>query len=279
MAITTRDQLINAMCNNSSRIIIDKASLANTVAGQFHSLWRATGQPGQGAIPGAAAVCTHALTGAMQFAQQTNPAKSYLAILEGLCSNAGSTLEIHDRLMHMGGLNGTLATAQTANVDVHANIASDNLAERIGDANYSDIQWWLEWYTDTGGTAVNATVNVTYNDGTSGNLTAVSLAATRRASFMLPLNGLIPAADSGKYIRDVNTVLLSATTGTAGSFGVTATRYRAALYKPLANARFTADWASLGIPLIANSSCLMVIQVAGSTTTGTVRATGKIAHG
>ena len=279
MAITTRDQLINAMCNNSSRIIIDKASLSNTVAGQFHSLWRATGQPGQGAIPGAAARCTHALVGSLQFAQQTDPAKSYLSILEGLCSNVGTTLEIHDRLMHMGGLSGTVTTAQTANVDVYANLASDNLTERIGDANFSDIQWWLEWYTDTGGTAVTATVNVIYNDGTSGNLTAISLAATRRASLMIPLNGLIPAAQSGLYIRDVNTVQLSATTGSAGSFGVTATRYRAALYKPIANARFTADWASLGIPLIANSSCLMAIQVAGTTTTGTVRATGKIAHG
>lgn len=279
MTITTRDQLINAMCNNSSRLVIDKASLSNAAAGQFHSLWRATGQPGQGAIPGAAARCTNALTGSLQFTQQTSPATSYLAIMEGLCSNSASTLEIHDRLMHMGGLNGTLATAQTADVDVHANIASDNLTARIGDSNYSDITWWLEWYTDTGGTAVTATVNVTYNDGSSGNLTGISLAATRRASFMQPLNGFIPAAQSGLYIRDVNTVTLSATTGTAGSFGVTATRYRAALYKPLANARFTADWAGLGLPEIPNSSCLMLIQLAGATSTGTVRTTGKIIHG
>ena len=279
MAITTRDQLIDAMCNNSSRIIIDKASISNAAAGQFHSLWRATGQPGQAAIPGAAARCTNALTGALQFAQQTDPAKSYLAILEGLCSNNATTMEIHDRLMHMGGLVGNVATAQTANVDLDANLASDNLADRIGDANYSDVTWWLEWYMDTGSTAVTATVNVTYNDGSSGNLTASSLAATRRASLMIPLNGLIPSADSGKYIRDVNTVTLSATTGTAGSFGVTATRYRAALYQPVANARFTADWASLGIPTIPNSSCLMVIQIAGTTSTGTVRATGKIVHG
>ena len=69
------------------------------------------------------------------------------------------------------------------------------------------------------------------------------------------------------------------TTGTAGSFGVTATRYRAALYKPLANARFTADWAGLGLPEIPNSSCLMLIQLAGATSTGTVRTTGKIIHG
>lgn len=279
MAITTRDQLINAMCNNSSRIVIDKASISNAAAGQFHSLWRATGQPGQGAIPGAAAVCSNALLGSLQFTQQTDPATSYLAIMEGLCSNNASTLEVHDRLMHMGGLNGTLATAQTVGIDISANLATRNLDARKGGSDYGDIQWWLEWYTDTGSTAVTATVNVTYNDASTGNLTGVALAATRRASQMIPLNGLIPAASAGKYIRGVNTVTLSATTGTAGSFGVTATRYRAALYKPIANARFTADWASLGIPEIPNASCLMCVQVAGTTSTGIVRATGKIIHG
>lgn len=279
MTISTRDQLIDAMANNSSRIIIDKSSISNAAAGQFHSLFRATGQPGQGAIPTTAATCDNTLLGALQFTQQTSPATSYLGIVESLCGNAGTTLEIHDRLMHMGGLSGTVATAQTANLDLNANLASDNLDARKGDANFSDVQWWLEWYTDTGATAVTATVNVTFNDGTSNNLTGISLAATRRASFMQPLNSFIQAADSGKYIRDVNTVTLSATTGTAGNFGVTATRYRAAVYQPVANARFTADWAGLGLPEIPNESCLFPIQVAGTTTTGAVRATGKIIHG
>jgi len=279
VTITTLDRLIDAMGNNATRLILDKASIGNAVAGQFHSLWRATGQPGQAAIPTTAAVCAHGLLGSFSFAQQTAPATSYLGILEALCANAGTTLEIHDRLMHMGGLNGTLATAQTANLDVHTNIASNNLAARIGDSNYSDIQWWLEWYTDTGATVVTATVNVTYDDGTSGNLTAVSLAATRRASFMQPLNGLIPAAAAGKFIRAVNTVTLSATTGAAGNFGVTATRYRAAIYQPIANARFTGTWTDLGLPEIANESCLFPIQIAGTTSTGIVRAAGKILHG
>ena len=279
MTISTRDQLIDAMANNSSRIIIDKASISNAAAGQFHSLFRATGQPGQGAIPTTAVTCDNTLLGALQFTQQTSPATSYLGIVESLCGNAGTTLEIHDRLMHMGGLSGTVATAQTANLDLNANLASDNLDARKGDANFSDVQWWLEWYTDTGATAVTATVNVTFNDGTSNNLTGISLAATRRSSFMQPLNSFIQAADSGKYIRDVNTVTLSATTGTAGNFGVTATRYRAAAYQPVANARFTADWAGLGLPEIPNESCLFPIQVAGTTTTGAVRATGKIIHG
>ena len=279
MAITTRDQLIDAMANNSSRIIIDKASIASQTANSFSSLWRATGQPGQGAIPAAAAVCTNALTGAIEFTQQTAPATSYLGILENMCSNSGSTLEIHDRLMHMGGLNGTLATAQTVNLDLSANLGTSNLAHRIGDSNYSDVQWWLEWYTATGATAVTATVAVTYNDGTTGNLTAVSLAATRPASHMVPLNSLIPAAASGKYIRDVDTVTLSATTGTAGSFGVTATRYRAANYAPVLNARFTANWADLGLPEIPNSSCLFGVLATATPSTGAVRASGKIIHG
>jgi hypothetical protein len=279
MAIETRDQLINAMANNSSRIVIDKASIANAVAGQFHSLWRATGQPGQAAIPTTAAVPDDDTLGAIKFTQQTAPATSYLGILEALCANIGTTLEVHDRLMAMGGLVGNVATAQTVGIDLDDNLATANLDARKGDANYSDVQWWLEWYTDTGSTAATATVNVTYNDDTTGNLTGISLAATRRASFMQPLNILIPAAAAGKYIRGVNSVTLSVTTGTAGNFGVTATRYRAAIYQPVANARFTADWAGLGLPEIANDSALFCIQVAGTTSTGIVRATGKIIHG
>lgn len=279
MTISTRDQLIDALGNNSSRFIIDKASIANATAGAIHSLWRATGQPGQGAIPGAAAVCDHTLVGAMGFTQQTAPATSYAAYANCMCSNSAVTIEVHDRLMHMGGLVGNVATAQTVNLDISANLATANLTNRIGDANYSDIQWWLEWYTDTGSTAVTATVNVTYNDGSSGNLTAISLAATRRASLMIPLNGLIPSADSGKYIRDINTVTLSATTGTAGSFGATATRPRMIMPLPLANKQEIFEWAQLSLAEIFNSSCLFPIQVASTTNTGTVRGGGKIAHG
>lgn len=276
--ITNRDQLIDALANNSSRIVIDKASIANAAAGQYHSLWRTTGQPGQGAIPTAAANCSQSTTGCLTFSQQTAPANSYLAYLEATSSNSAMTLEVHDRLMHMGGLNGMLTSAQTVGMDLNGATA-DNMVERIGDANYSDIQWWLEWYTDTGTTAVTATVNVTYNDGTTGNLSGVSLAATRRASFMQPLNGLIPAAAAGKFIRAVNTVALPASTGTAGNFGVTATRLRGTLFMPIANAKFSADWASLPINTIPNSACPFIAMLSSTITTGTLRGGGKIAHG
>ena len=279
MTITTRDKLIDALGNNSSHFIINKASLSNAAAGQYHSLWRATGQPGQGAIPGAAAACTNALTGAMDFTQQTSPATSYGGWADATCSNAAVTIEIHDRLAHMGGLSGTSVAAQTVGIDMNTLSGSNNIAARMGDANYSDIQWWLEWYTDTGGTAVTATVNVTYSDGSTGNLTGVSLAATRRASFMQPLNSYIPAAQSGLYIRGVNTVTLSATTGTAGSFGVTATRPRMTMPLNIANKTEYFTWADLGFPEIFNTSCLFPIELASTTSTGTVRGGGKICHG
>lgn len=279
MAITTRDQLINSLANNSSRLVVDKANISNTAVGQFHSLWRATGQPGQGAIPTAAAVCAHGLLGSFSFTQQTAPATSYLAYFEAVCSASSVTIEIHDRLMHMGGLVGNVTTAQTVDLDISANLATSNLDARKGAADYSDVQWWLEWYTDTGATVVTATINVTYHDGTSGNLTGVSLAATRRASFLQPLNGLIPAADSGKFIRGVNTVTLSATTGTAGNFGVTATRPRVSVACPVLNIKWGADWAQLPISETPNDSCLFALMIAGSTGSGSVRGGGKIAHG
>lgn len=279
MAITTRDQLIDSLGNNTSRFILDKASIASQGANTYVSLWRATGQPGQGAIPAAAAACDHTTVGGMGFTQQTLPATSYIAYMNAATSNAAMTVEIHDRLAHMGGLNGTLATAQTVNLNLNTLAGTANISNRIGDANWSDVQWWLEWYTATGGTAVTATVNVTYNNGTTGNLTGLSLAATRPASFAAPLNSLIPAAQSGLYIRGVNTVTLSATTGTAGSFGVTATRPRAMQACPIANMAFASDWALLGFPEVKNSACLFPIVLTSTTSSGTVRGGGKIIHG
>ena len=273
------DNLVKALGNNSSRIVLDKASIASQTANSYCSLWRATGQPGQGAIPTVVATCNNTTVGTIGFNQQMSPSTSYGAYLEIATGNAAMTMELHDRLANMGGLNGTLTTAQSVNLDLNTLLATDNIGTRKGDANYSDIQWWLEWYTATGGTAVTATIVVTYNDGTTGNLSVLSLAATRPASHMIPLNSLIPSAQSGKFIRGIVSVTLSATTGTAGNFGVTVTRPRMTLSSPIANFKFIADWAQLGLPEIYNSSAIFPIVLTSTTSTGTVRGGGKIAHG
>ena len=273
------DNLVKALGNNSSRIVLDKVSIASQTANSFCSLWRATGQPGQGAIPTVVATCNNTTVGTIGFNQQTSPITSYGAYLEIATGNAAMTMELHDRLASMGGLNGTLTTAQSVNLDLNTLLATDNINVRKGDANYSDVQWWLEWYTATGATAVTATIAVTYNDGTTGNLSALSLASSRPASHMIPLNSLIPSAQSGKFIRGIVSVTLSATSGTAGNFGVTATRPRMTLSAPIANHKFIADWAQLGLPEIYNSSAIFPIVLTSTTSTGTVRGGGKIAHG
>ena len=273
------DNLVKALGNNSSRIVLDKASIASQTANSFCSLWRATGQPGQGAIPTVVATCNNTTVGTIGFNQQTSPITSYGAYLEIATGNAAMTMELHDRLASMGGLNGTLTTAQSVNLDLSTLLSTVNINVRKGDANYSDVQWWLEWYTATGGTAVTATIAVTYNDGTTGNLSALSLASSRPASHMISINSLIPSAQSGKFIRGIVSVTLSATSGTAGNFGVTVTRPRMTLSAPIANHKFIADWAQLGLPEIYNSSAIFPIVLTSTTSTGTVRGGGKIAHG
>lgn len=270
MTIDSRDALINALGNGSTSLVFNKASISSQLAGGFTSLWRSAGTPGQGAIPAAAAVCTKALLGALTFNNPVDPIKTYLARLFFVSSNAATDVQVHDRLAHMGGLSGTVTTAQTVNVDA-SDVALD---DRRGDANYSDVQWWLEWYTATGSTAVTATVNVTYNDDTSGNV-SVALAASVGASRMLA----IQSAVAGKFIKKVNTVTLSATTGTAGSFGVTATRALCGVSLGLANAGTVADWAYLGLPRVADDACLALVVIPGSTSSGTLYGSGKIVQG
>ncbi len=280
MTVSNGDQLIDALANGPSRIVIDKASIANQAVGGFTSLWRATGQPAQGAIPGTTpAIPTHATTGAIGFAQQTAPATSYIGWMAASCSNATMTLEVHDRVAHHGGLSLNVATPQTI---TGLDLAPGGLnleAARRGDANYSDIQWWLEVYADGGATASNATINVTYHDNSTGNLNAIAVGGTIRASRMFPLTPLIPVADQGKFIRAINSVTLSPATGTPGNFGFTATRPRTVLPLLQANFAYVADFNLLNLPEVPNNSCLMLILLSGATTSGTLRGGGKIIHG
>lgn len=276
MAITTRDGIIAGLATNNTPNIIDKASIASQVAAGYSSLWRATGVPGQGAIPAAAAYCTNALLGSLQLTNQTAPATSYLGKLEAHAGNANTNLEIRDRIAHMGGLNATLTTAQTVGIDLNTINAGGAIpTARRGVANFSEIQWFLEWYTSTGATASNATVAVTYDDGSTGNLAVIAVGGSIAASRCLPL---VPAV-AGRYIRAVTSVTLSASTGTAGSFGVTATRLLATVSMPTANKSEVFDWATLGLVNVPNDSCLSLYMLATTTSTGVVRGRLTIIHG
>ncbi|MBN8428526.1 MAG: hypothetical protein J0L65_13755 [Xanthomonadales bacterium] len=246
--------------------LVSKASLASQTAGTWVSLWRATGYPAQGAIPGAAAVCTDTTTGAHPLPTSTAGAQ-YWAGHTIRSGNSGMLTIAYDRLAHMGGLVGNVATAQNANIDLATLGVS---AARIGASDYTEIDWWLEWYTATGSTAVNATVNVTYSDASTGNLNTISLAATRPAGFCTNLREYLPTAKAGLGIKGVNTVTLSATTGTAGSFGVTAGRLISEATTLVANYPTTERFAASAMPDIRDDSCIAWTVMTSTTSSGTL---------
>lgn len=279
MTITTRDQLINALANGPDRIVIDKASIANAVAGQMFSLWRATGQPAQAAIPTTAAVPNSATTGAISFTNQTAPVTSYLGWLSVITGNSALGLEVHDRIAHLGGLVLNVTTSQTVTGLDLSSGALNPASARLGASNYSDGQWFLEVYSDGGATASNATINVTYDDGSTGNLSVVAVGGTLRAGRLIALTPLIPSAQQGKFIRGINSVTLSASTGTAGNFGFTYARQRTSVGVNIANKQEQFDWAQLGLPEVPNDSCLMFTMTCSTTSTGVLRGQGKIVHG
>lgn len=261
MAITTIDGIVNGLGNAAQLLQINKNSITVQIAGGFSALWRAGNTPAAGAIPGAAAICTGALLGAMAYVAPTGGKFSYLARGFLMSGNTVTDVDVHDRLAHMGGLNGTLTTAQTVDVTVAG--AGNNMVARRGDADYSDVEWWLEWYTATGATAATATVTYTNAAGTTGRTTTVALAASIGASRRLPILGA-----AGEFIQSVQTVTLSVSTGTAGSFGVTASRMRTNMSLGLANAGQVADWQMLGLPKIDDEACLELLVIPNAANTG-----------
>ena len=241
MAITTTAELETAIQCRFSRLYATKTAFnpANAGAGFNISYWYSTaGFPATGLAPnGTAVALNHLSTGAINFMQQTSPKTSYLAELNtSVGTIAGHTIEIHDRLAQISSIVST--TAQTiTGFDLNTLSGTNNILARKGDANYSDVQWWVENPATGTNTAVNLTINVTYNDGTTGNLTVLTGYLNFRQARMFSLNNLIPAADSGKYIRGINTVTSSANLAT-NPMAFVATRYRAGIFQEVINEQF-----------------------------------------
>lgn len=270
MAITSLDTLIDALGNSGEHLVVSKASIASAVAGLPMSLWLSAGTPALGAVPTAAAIPTSALAGVFKFTNPTGGDSSYVGRMALMGSIAATDVQFHDRLSHMGGLSGTVITAQNVGCDV----SDSSLDARRGGDDYSDVQWWIEFYTATGTVAATATVTYTNAAGVSGRTTTVALAASRKPSMLFAIIGA-----GGEFIQSVQSVQLSISTGTAGNFGVTATRSLYILSLGMANSSVVADWSYLGLPRIEDNAAVFMIVFPGSTSTGTIYGSGKLIHG
>lgn len=277
MAITTADGIANALLGNGANLVrwrIDKGNIFGGAALQLVSLWRAAGLPAQAAAPTTPAIPTKATLGAMDFTNQTSPAQNYILRSELTSSNNTVTLEVGDRVAHMGGLNLNIITSQ---VITGMDLATLGLvAARRGAANYSDIDWYLEVYADGGATASNATVNVTYNDATTGDLPVIAVGGTIKAGRRIALNALRP--DNSKFIKGINSVILSAATLSVGNFGFTAVNKLVGLDLPTAGKAEIKDWPQVG-QIVPNDCCADLMVVASTSSSGTLRGTISVGSG
>ena len=263
MAITSTDQLLAASNQLKS---FGKVSMAAKAAGTFQSLWTAAGLPTAGANPASPAMVipTSATTGALPFVNPVTGRLSYISKISSAQQTVG-TLILYDRIAHSSGLNGTLTTAQAVN---GAALTRHTTGE--------DVELFLEVYTATGATASNVTISYTNSAGVAGRTTpAVAMQVTPLVGQMLP----IPLQSGDTGIRSVQSVTLSASTATAGNFGITLVKRIAEIPITVAGTGVVLDPFALGFPTIENNACLSFMVVTATTSTGFITGTINIAQG
>jgi hypothetical protein len=275
MAFTSIDDIGTGLAATDRQIMNwSKASITSQVAGTYCSLWRATGTPAQAAIPAAVTICDKTTVGAWNFVSPNTAAGEalYIAKAKWIVGNGGTGFELHDRLVHMGGLSGIVTTVQT--VALVVNGSTSNLPNRLGKADLSELQWWLECYTNLGATGVNFTIAVTYTDASTGNI-VLAPGANFAASRVLPV---LSAHASGLPIQSIDNVTLSATTGTAGSFGFTVTRELTSFESVQANAARNYIWSETEMTNILESTCICGYTMCSTTGSGSIVGSIKVIH-
>jgi hypothetical protein len=267
MSLSTHDEYVTAFAQRRQNLRFVKASIANMVAGNLCSLWRATGYPAQPAIPGAAAAVDDSSSGANPFVNPGGGRTMYLALAEGTCTLAES-VRVFDRVIQMGGLSGTSVASQA--------VTTPALPARC-DSNGADVRWFVECYTDLGATPRTLTVTYTNQAGTGSRTTTVSIPATMRAGHLLEI---LPA-NGDTSIRSVESVQLSGSTGTAGDVGVTAAREKpgARLSSLVAGLAARRSGLEMGLPIVANDECLWLVVDCTTTSTGIVDVNLSICEG
>lgn len=230
------------------------AAATAPIAGRPASLWTYDGHPAGGSTPGAVAAPDNTTAGALPFTSAGGGRASWLtqAWATGL---VGGTIVLYDRLLHIGGLSGTVTTAQTV---------GGTLTRNTGGAGNMVM---AEIYTIIGTTGTTITMSYTNQSGTSGRTsTAVAIGATGfrevTRAIVLPLQ----SGDTG--VQAVASATVLATTGTAGNFGIT-------VFKPLAYLAIGAPgapgWRDFitglpGIPAIDSGACLSLLWFPATTT-------------
>ena len=194
-------------------------NFANTL-GKELSCWEFEGNPSHGAVPGGFANPDRTTQGALPF---TNPATGKqkwlhaMTVIGGFATSSPNTLvHLFDRLVHMGGLDGTIATAQNVNGGSDAAVTR-RYADPAGALDVGN-EIWLEIYTAVGTTPTTVTCSYKNESGASKTTQAVAFGGTGNRENARLIRLPLAAGDRG--VSAVVSVTLAGSTGTAGNFGI-----------------------------------------------------------
>jgi len=187
---------------------VSGAAAAAPIAGQWTSLWQYEGQPGAGAAPTTVAVPTNLTAGNLGDQRDPGGVRELWLTAANITALAAGYYMIYDRLLHIGNLSGTVVGPQTVGGVLTRNTS--------GAGN----QIWAEVYTQIGANTVAITASYTNQDGTAGQRTqqvVIGNTGFREAQRMIQM----PLAPGDTGVQSVQSAALTATSGTAGAFGIT----------------------------------------------------------
>ncbi len=259
MAISSFASALAKAALPNQRLQIVKNS-SNTVSSPSFVTYTAyAGLPAAMVAPTTAVVPTNSTVGA--FGQQNGGALQ-LRIAGYRYSNLSSQLNnqalLIDRLSHQGGLDGTVTSAQTTNLPTAA------LTRYTSGAG---VKIGLCIYTAVGASTTTVSVSYTNSGNTPGRtspLVVFGNTAFKEGSRIIQ----IPLQVGDVGVKSVESVTVTATTGTAGNFGVMLYKEIMPIIQPSMDYMTNVSpWTSLGglCPEIFDNACLELLGFGQST--------------
>lgn len=245
----------SVMCFINSRVA--GANATAPVVGKLVDLWQYESTcGGAGAVPTSSVVPTNTTNGAFSISNASGSRQNTLTGMSVQSNGTGSVI-LYDRLVHQGGLSGTSITTQTTNLPT-----TDLTRYTNGLGNMIMITV----YTLIGATARNITVSYQNENNSTSTSKSVAIGGTgdREAQRCI----FVPLADGDRGVIKINSVILDASTGTVGNFGVSI--IHPIVCVPLQTTNMTSVWDFITmnpvLPVIHQNACLRLVYQASTTT-------------
>ncbi len=226
--------------------------------------WPMLGLPNPGELAATATICTRTTMGSFPYQNATGGNSIYCAILNLRAAASRWSYILVDRLAHITNLSTTSTSVQTVGIDVSVG----GLSSRIGLSDYSEVQWFIESYGDTGVGTFTTTVTYTNAAGVSGQTISVTIATL---GFNLG-RAMLLVGNNGEKIKSIESVQNTAVPPTTTNFGIAAVRPYTSAYISNYTGFSTNSFSKTTCPKIPTDACLtgMVFQPLGSSTVSAV---------